>query len=132
MTVSMNRIKEQRQRYRRSAKGKATAKRWRDGEVRKAWLKRNRERVKAAQKRYNNTDHGKATTSAIHKRYHQKHPELRKAHRAVRIAIKNGHLRRQPCSVCGQPNAQAHHPDYTKPLEVIWLCPCHHMEAHWG
>jgi hypothetical protein len=41
-------------------------------------------------------------------------------------------LRRVPhvCSVCGAPGAEAHHEDYNKPLEVIWLCKRHHAERH--
>lgn len=39
-------------------------------------------------------------------------------------------LDRQPCSECGAEPADAHHPDYTKPLEVVWLCRKHHGEAH--
>jgi hypothetical protein len=41
-----------------------------------------------------------------------------------------GRLERQPCRLCGDPGSQMHHPDYTKPLEVVWLCPQHHQELH--
>jgi site-specific recombinase XerC len=39
---------------------------------------------------------------------------------------RRGKLQRQPCVDCGNPNSQKHHPDYTKPLLVIWVCVrCH-------
>lgn len=44
-------------------------------------------------------------------------------------AIKRGVLVRQPCEVCGA-KGLAHHDDYTKPLEVRWLCPLHHARHH--
>lgn len=56
----------------------------------------------------------------------------RKAHGAVRAAIKSGALVRQPCEVCGSAPAHGHHDDYTRPLEVRWLCQTHHAEAHRG
>ena len=49
-----------------------------------------------------------------------------KAHTAVAKAIRNGSLIRSPCVRCGEQKSLAHHEDYDKPLEVIWLCqPCH-------
>jgi len=45
------------------------------------------------------------------------------------IYRKNG-MKRQPCSVCNFPFADAHHEDYDKPLEVIWLCRKHHKDRH--
>lgn len=39
-------------------------------------------------------------------------------------------LERQPCEVCGNPDVVAHHDDYTKPLEVRWLCRSHHAKFH--
>lgn len=41
---------------------------------------------------------------------------------------RRGHwaLQKQPCLLCGAEDSQMHHPDYTKPLSVLWLCqPCH-------
>lgn len=48
------------------------------------------------------------------------------AHIAVARAIRNGTLVRHPCVRCGEAKSVAHHEDYDKPLEVMWLCqPCH-------
>jgi len=48
------------------------------------------------------------------------------AHSQVAKAIRNGALVRQPCCRCGEIKSLAHHEDYDKPLEVMWLCqPCH-------
>lgn len=45
-------------------------------------------------------------------------------------AIIKGEVVRLPCKECGISPAQAHHNDYSKPLEVLWLCKKHHMELH--
>lgn len=48
------------------------------------------------------------------------------AHSAVARAIRNVLLVRMPCIRCGEAKSVAHHEDYDKPLEVMWLCqPCH-------
>ena len=53
------------------------------------------------------------------------------AYREYRAAIKSGELQRGPCSVCGTTvNVHGHHPDYSKPLDVVWLCSKHHCEEH--
>ncbi len=36
----------------------------------------------------------------------------------------------EPCVVCGDEKSQRHHPDYSKPLEVVFLCDKHHKEEH--
>lgn len=54
----------------------------------------------------------------------------RAAHVAVGNAVKSGRLVRQPCEKCGDVEAQAHHDDYSKPLDVRWLCFTHHREHH--
>lgn len=46
-------------------------------------------------------------------------------------AIRDGRLIRQPCESCGATeNIQAHHDDYSKPLEVRWLCFVCHRKVH--
>lgn len=49
------------------------------------------------------------------------------ARKAVNHAIEAGRLSSRPCQKCGGTlNLQAHHHDYSKPLDVEWLCSkCH-------
>jgi hypothetical protein len=49
---------------------------------------------------------------------------------AVRYLVRIGLLKRQSCEVCGAPRAHGHHDDYSKPLDVKWLCPAHHAQRH--
>lgn len=67
--------------------------------------------------------------SIAHKKWYLKYPERYKAHRAVFVAKRNGTLVKLPCEECGSLNVQAHHEDYSKPLDVRWLCKKHHNEA---
>lgn len=49
----------------------------------------------------------------------------------LNYAIKVGKIKRLPCAVCGaNEKIHAHHKDYARPLEVIFLCHVHHYEAH--
>src|SRR5260370_38957482 len=53
-----------------------------------------------------------------------------KAQSAVARAVKSGKLIQRPCEKCGNPKSEGHHPDYEKPLEVVWLCSKHHKLVH--
>jgi hypothetical protein len=44
--------------------------------------------------------------------------------------IKRGVIKKQPCSVCSNPIVEAHHEDYSKPLDIIWLCKVCHIKKH--
>lgn len=74
-------------------------------------------------------------------RYIKMYPEKAVARRAVRDAIARGEIVRPACCErCGAdpglnrrgaPLLHGHHPDYSKPLEVDWLCVlCHAQEHH--
>lgn len=52
------------------------------------------------------------------------------AHAAVTRALAKGTLVSQPCEECGNKKTDGHHPDYSKPLEVIWLCRSCHKKEH--
>lgn len=64
------------------------------------------------------------------RKWGDQNPEKRRAHKRVEYALKTGRLIRQPCERCGTERAQAHHDDYSRPLEVTWLCQAHHRQRH--
>lgn len=67
----------------------------------------------------------KAMRLASRKHYY-KYPIKSKAR-----SMANSVLTEQPCEVCGSADdIEKHHFDYSKPLEVIFLCNPHHTEIH--
>lgn len=81
-------------------------------------------------RRYGNTPSGrKAKTQAL-KRTNMRYPEKARARRLVHLAVKSGQIIRQPCVQCGSIRSEGHHPDYAKPLEVVWLCCSCHARVH--
>jgi len=45
--------------------------------------------------------------------------------------LARGKLEKMPCERCGSSvNVHAHHDDYSRPLDVMWLCAKHHKERH--
>ena len=83
-----------------------------------------------ARKAYAHTENGKRSRMETTKKYRRENPEKWLAHAAVSYAIKTGKIIKKPCEICGASFVHAHHPDYSKPLEVIWLCPAHHRMIH--
>jgi hypothetical protein len=109
------------------------------------WEKRNPDLVAAQKKRYRQR-HGEEIakykkewgrrnrhlTVASVKRHAARYPEKAQARNAVREAIRYGRLvKPDHCEDCDayvlDPiDLHAHHEDYSKPLDVRWLCrPCH-------
>ena len=84
---------------------------------------RNRDRILERQKGYNASPQARALLKA-------RAPERQRARKLVKDAMRYGKLIRRPCEVCGNEKVDAHHPDYTQPLAVQWLCRSHHMELH--
>jgi hypothetical protein len=64
-------------------------------------------------------------------RYQQEHPMRKKAVEAANNAVRDGKLKREPCLFCGATeNIHKHHRDYSKPLDVTWLCASCHRRLH--
>ena len=87
-----------------------------------------RHRVKSAKWRQDGFKSEYALASNI--AWQLRNKNKRKAHNKVSNAIKSGKLARQPCCICGDPKVEAHHDDYSKPLDVRWLCKKHHDAVH--
>lgn len=64
------------------------------------------------------------------KKYIIANPEKHQAHIILNNAITSGKIARKPCEKCGETKTEGHHEDYSKPLEVIWLCRKCHCHIH--
>lgn len=60
----------------------------------------------------------------------KKYPEKERARRLVGYRLRRGIVKPMPCEVCGKKEAEAHHDDYSKPLEIRWLCFECHRKVH--
>ena len=65
-------------------------------------------------------------------KYRRDNPQKYAAQLAITHALRKGTIAPLPCEQCGNPRTEAHHDDYSKPLEVRWLCKHHHLLAHNG
>jgi len=81
-------------------------------------------------KTYFATENGRNKTRKSKRKWQAKNPKKCYAHDDVWRAVKNGILKKAPCEVCGSENVHAHHCNYDKVLEVMWLCRTHHREWH--
>lgn len=95
-----------------------------------------KERVEARKKRMQDI---KENNPALYEKYKKsakkwntENKHKRNAHNKVARALFNGKIkRRSDCEVCGSDEKiEAHHHDYSKPLDVIWLCVKCHKQEH--
>lgn len=102
---------------------------------------KNNEKIKAYDRLRGRTEKRKEVYKAYAKKHRQKitahalawrkrNKNKANAHSRVRRAILRGDLQKLPCEICGHDQVQAHHDDYSKPLNVRWLCTKHHGEHH--
>jgi len=89
----------------------------------------NAEQIIARTSAYALTPAGREARALIRENQKARAPEKLAARYAVKVALQNGTLARQPCERCGGVPSEAHHPDYSRPIDVTWLCrPCHLAE----
>lgn len=66
------------------------------------------------------------------RKYREKNGEFQKqkdrCRSQVSWALKIGTISKGTCCVCDSIIVEAHHEDYSKPLEVIWFCRKHHRQ----
>lgn len=91
----------------------------------KRWVLKNPEKRKEIARRWVKK-HGLDKT----RKDRARNPQKYKARTAVGNAIRDGKLKKKPCCVCGSEFVHAHHEDYGRPLDVVWVCVKHHKEIH--
>ena len=88
--------------------------------------------------------HADINSTDKRKAWRARNPEKDQAHRAVENFVRK--LRRQgislpDCQSCGKSESEvnaegkkihAHHTDYSRPLDVVWLCDSCHIISHWN
>jgi hypothetical protein len=88
---------------------------------RRAWVaKRDPEKIRANKRKYYLVNGPPPPAPRKHQN----------ANNAVYRAKKLGLLVPEPCLFCDNPNVVAHHHDYSKHLDVTWLCRHHHGRVH--
>lgn len=96
----------------------------------KQYRAKNQSRVREIHKKYRRSESARKLANIRNKGLREKYPEKFKARAKLNYAIKMGRITRLPCSICGNEKSEAHHEDYSKPLDVVWLCRKHHYEHH--
>ena len=102
-----------------------------DPEQRKKYAKLYRKR-RVYWKEYYTRPEVKKRNAANQRRYSHD-PVLRIKHMArwiFRRAKNTGKIKSQSCAECGTLPAQGHHPNYSKPLLIVWLCDRCHRKKH--
>jgi len=111
--------------------GKVSALRGKTPAAREIMKKYNKsDRGRERMHKYDISEKGRLASRKSSARERILHPDRVSARQAKSNAVINGTLNPQPCMVCGNEDSQAHHDDYSKPLEVKWFCVTHHWEYH--
>lgn len=81
-------------------------------------------------KLYKQTPAGKKATRKADINSRKNNPQKYKARQEVLVAKRCGFITSMPCYICGNIKTEAHHINYNKPLNIIWLCTSHHKKLH--
>jgi hypothetical protein len=90
-------------------------------------------KIRQRQRRYASTAEAKLASLRANRAYILRYPHKQAARQAVSNAIRDGKIfRPASCQQCSSgARLHAHHDDYSKPLDVRWLCvPCHEAAHH--
>jgi formylmethanofuran dehydrogenase subunit E len=83
--------------------------------------------------RMNHPDYKNVNSKQAVDKWRKKVPEASRAYNKIRYAINTGKLiKPNKCEKCGEEKkVAAHHNDYTKPYDIMWLCSKCHKKLHY-
>jgi hypothetical protein len=90
---------------------------------------KNIEKIREYDRKRSNLPHRAKQRKEITGLWTKNYPDRKNAQQKLSRAVRAGKVMPQPCWVCGD-KAEAHHPDYSSPLDVVWLCTPHHRQTH--
>ena len=98
----------------------------------KNWDESNREKRRELSRKSNKTEKRKIYSKEYRRKLKEENPLQLKAKDAANNAIRAGKIiKKEICEKCNQKTSlHKHHNDYTKPLEIEWLCASCHRKRH--
>jgi hypothetical protein len=91
------------------------------------------EMVVAYERERARTPHRRAKAAEYLRTFRARYPEKNRARQLISAALRTGKIERRPCEACGSTDrVEAHHDDYSRPLDVRWFCFTHHREVAHG
>jgi len=103
-----------------------------DRQYQQNWYQNNKEHVKAVQKEFLAKPETKVYRSQYMRDYRKSDPARKDAHQKLTYAVKRGRVTKPDyCQQCGEKGwLHGHHPDYSEPFNVQWLCVSCHKSVH--
>jgi hypothetical protein len=91
--------------------------------------RRKRDAISDRNQRWKDENRDKIT--AYNKKHYAKEIDRYRARALAGRALLRGDItKNEVCAMCGGRSEQGHHEDYSKPLEVVWLCRSCHKRRH--
>lgn len=92
------------------------------------------DKIREYESKRSKTEKRKALRKKYVEKYRKEHPERNAFYVKIKKAIDSGKITRPKfCSICGKEcKTVAHHYDYSKPLDVIFVCQSCHKRIHSG
>ena len=115
--------------YMREWRKKPAAKKY-HREYMKKWRTENPDKIKECQKKSDKKR--RARKNEWKKKWKQAHPFITKSRMILTHAVEDGKIiKPDECSKCNSNGKiDGHHPDYSEPLKVMWLCQNCHRTLH--